>query len=80
MNKDELIYVAGHRGLVGKALVWELNRRGFENLLLKTSQEVDLRIDSDVRELFEREKPDIVIDAAAKVGGILANSSLVYCY
>ena len=75
MNKDELIYVAGHRGLVGKALVRELNRRGFENLLLKTSQEVDLRIDSDVRELFEREKPDVVIDAAAKVGGILANDS-----
>ena len=75
MNKDELIYVAGHRGLVGKALVRELNRRGFENLLLKTSQEVDLCIDSDVRELFEREKPDIVIDAAAKVGGILANDS-----
>jgi GDP-L-fucose synthase len=75
MNKDELIYVAGHRGLVGKALVRELSRRGFENLLLKTSQEVDLRIESDVRELFEREKPDVVIDAAAKVGGILANDS-----
>ncbi len=75
MNKDDLIFVAGHRGLVGKSLVRELRRCGFENLLLKTRQEIDLRIETDVRELFEREKPDVVIDAAAKVGGILANDS-----
>lgn len=75
MNKDDLIFVAGHRGLVGQSLVRELRRCGFDNLLLKTRQEIDLRIESDVRDLFEREKPNVVIDAAAKVGGILANDS-----
>ena len=75
MNKDDRIFVAGHRGLVGKALVRELQKQGFTNLLLRTRQEVDLSIESDVRELFEREKPDVVIDAAAKVGGILANDT-----
>ncbi len=75
MNKDDLIFVAGHKGLVGQALVRELRGSGYSNLLLKTRQEVDLRNEPDVRELFESEKPDVVIDAAAKVGGILANDS-----
>lgn len=75
MNKSDLIYVAGHRGLVGSAIVRELRKQGYENLLLKNRQQVDLVVQSDVRTFFESEKPDIVIDAAAKVGGILANDS-----
>lgn len=75
MNKSDLIFVAGHRGLVGGATVRELQRQGYENLLLKTRQEVDLTVESQVRDLLASEKPDIVIDAAAKVGGILANDS-----
>jgi GDP-L-fucose synthase len=75
MNKDDLIFVAGHRGLVGSAIVRELRRQGFENLLLKTRQEVDLLVEAEVRDCFDREQPSIVIDAAAKVGGILANDT-----
>jgi GDP-L-fucose synthase len=75
MNKTDLIFVAGHRGLVGSAIVRELRRLGFNNLLLKSRQEVDLLVESDVRDLFESEKPAVVIDAAAMVGGILANDS-----
>jgi GDP-L-fucose synthase len=75
MNENDLIFVAGHRGLVGSAVVRELHKRGFRNLLLKSRHEVDLLVDTDVRDLFEREKPVVVIDAAAKVGGILANDS-----
>jgi len=75
MNKDDLIFVAGHRGLVGSAIVRELRAQGFENLLLKRRQEVDLLVKSEVSDLFERDRPSIVIDAAAKVGGILANDS-----
>jgi GDP-L-fucose synthase len=75
MNKDDLIFVAGHRGLVGSAIVRELRRQGFENLLLKTRQEVDLLVEAEVRDFFDREQPSIVIDAAAKVGGILANDT-----
>lgn len=75
MNKTDLIFVAGHRGLVGSAIVRELRKRGFENLLLRTRQEVDLLVEAEVRELFDAERPAVVIDAAAKVGGILANDS-----
>lgn len=75
MNKADRIFVAGHRGLVGAAIVRELCNQGFENLLLRTRQEVDLFVEAEVGALFEVEKPAIVIDAAAKVGGILANDS-----
>jgi GDP-L-fucose synthase len=75
MNKSDLIYVAGHRGLVGAAIVRELRKQGFNNLLLRTRQEVDLVNETDVRALFKNERPAVVIDAAAKVGGILANDS-----
>ena len=75
MNKTDLIFVAGHRGLVGSAIVRELRKRGFENLLLRTRQEVDLLVEAEVRELLDAERPAVVIDAAAKVGGILANDS-----
>ena len=75
MNFDDKIYIAGHKGLVGSAIVRELKQRGFENLLLRTSSELNLINQSDVNEFFHEEKPDYVILAAAKVGGIHANNS-----
>jgi GDP-L-fucose synthase len=75
MDKTDKIFVAGHRGLVGSAIIRRLQTDGFENLLLRTSRELDLREQSAVREFFESEKPDYVILAAAKVGGILANDT-----
>lgn len=75
MNKADRIYVAGHRGLVGSALVRKLKEKGYDNLLLRTRDEVDLREQSKVRQLFEAEKPTYVFLAAAKVGGILANAT-----
>ena len=74
MEKNSLIFVAGHRGLVGSAIVRELKRNGYQNLLLRTSSELDLRDQSAVRDFFEKEKPDYVVLAAARVGGIGANS------
>lgn len=68
------IYVAGHGGLVGSALVRHLRARGFGNLLLRTRQELDLRRKADVDAFFSAERPEFVFLAAAKVGGILANS------
>ena len=75
MNKSAKIYVAGHRGMVGSAIVRRLTSEGFENLLLKTSTELDLRNQQEVVAFFAREKPDFVFLAAAKVGGILANNT-----
>lgn len=75
MNDDDLIFVAGHRGLVGSSIVRNLRMQGYENLLLKGRKEVDLADNVQVRELLETEKPAIVIDAAAKVGGIFANDT-----
>jgi GDP-L-fucose synthase len=75
MDKEDKVYVAGHRGLVGSAIVRRLKADGFDNLLLRTSRELDLREQQAVREFFENEKPDYVILAAAKVGGILANDT-----
>ena len=69
------IYVAGHRGLVGSAVVRSLNAQGYRNLIVRTHQELDLTEQRDVREFFAAEKPDAVIMAAARVGGIFANSS-----
>ena len=74
MNKQEKIYVAGHRGMVGSAITRKLKQEGFNNLLFKTSSELDLRDQRAVHEFFEKEKPDYVFLAAAKVGGILANN------
>jgi GDP-L-fucose synthase len=74
-DKDAKIYVAGHRGMVGSAIVRALNERGFENLILRTSQELDLREQTQVREFFNRERPAYVFLAAAKVGGIVANDT-----
>jgi GDP-L-fucose synthase len=75
MNEAGRIYVAGHRGLVGSAVVRELRRRGYENLLLRTSTELDLRNQAAVAGFFAAERPEYVILAAAKVGGIHANDS-----
>lgn len=74
MNKTDKIYVAGHRGMVGSALVRKLKKEGFENLVLRTSAELDLRNQQAVQEFMNEEKPDYVFVAAAKVGGILANN------
>ena len=71
--KDKLIYVAGHTGMVGSAIVRKLKELGHENFILKTSSELDLRDSSAVDLFFEKEKPQLVFLAAAKVGGILAN-------
>ncbi|MGD8617512.1 MAG: GDP-L-fucose synthase [Gammaproteobacteria bacterium] len=75
MNRDDRIYVAGHRGLVGSAIVRRLQSEGFDNLVLRTSRELDLREQAAVRAFFWEARPDYVILAAAKVGGILANDS-----
>ena len=73
LTKESKIYVAGHRGLVGSAIVRKLEAEGYDNLLLRTSSELDLRDSSAVKYFFESERPDYVFLAAAKVGGIWAN-------
>lgn len=75
MNKHSKIYIAGHRGLVGSALVRKLHHDGYTNLIVRTSKELDLRRQSDVEAFFDKERPEYVFLAAAKVGGILANST-----
>ncbi|AIZ63603.1 GDP-L-fucose synthase [Hymenobacter sp. DG25B] len=75
MEKNAKIYVAGHRGMVGAAVVRLLRQEGYTNLLLRTSQELDLRNQAAVEEFFAREQPDYVWLAAAKVGGIHANNT-----
>lgn len=75
MNHSDKIYVAGHNGLVGSALVRLLKARGYTNILTKSSKELDLREQGAVREFFAKEKPAYVFLAAAKVGGIWANST-----
>jgi len=75
LEKDLKIYVAGHRGMVGSAIVRKLTSLGYTNLLLRTSLELDLRNQQQVFDFFEVEKPEYVFLAAAKVGGILANNT-----
>ena len=74
MNKDSKIYVAGHRGMVGSAILRGLQKKGFDNLLFRKSNELDLRDQVAVKEFFKKERPEYVFLAAAKVGGILANN------
>ena len=73
MNKGAKIYVAGHRGMVGSAIVRELQRQGYGNIMTRTHQELDLTRQLEVEEFFNLEKPEYVFLAAAKVGGIIAN-------
>jgi len=75
MDLKEKIYIAGHRGLVGSAIVRQLESRGFTNLLMRTHKELDLTNQAQVQTFFKQEKPDYVILAAAKVGGIHANNA-----
>jgi len=75
MNLNNKIYVAGHRGLVGSAIVRQLKSRGFSNLLMRTHKDLDLTNQEQVQKFFQQEKPDYVILAAAKVGGIYANNT-----
>jgi GDP-L-fucose synthase len=75
LNQDSRIYVAGHRGLVGAAVLRKLREQGYQNLLLRTHQELDLTDQGVVREFFDRQRPTAVIMAAARVGGIHANST-----
>ena len=75
MNFNDKIYIAGHRGLVGSAIVRQLESRGFNNLIMRKHNEVDLTNQAQVQNFFKQEKPDYVILAAAKVGGIHANNT-----
>ena len=75
MNKDSKIYVAGHRGLVGSAIVRVLKDAGYTNIVTRTRDELDLTIQADVQKFFENERPEYVFLAAAKVGGIMANKT-----
>jgi GDP-L-fucose synthase len=75
MELHSNIYVAGHRGLVGSAIVHKLTEQGYTNILTRTSKELDLRRQADVERFFEQERPEYVFDAAAKVGGIYANNT-----
>src|SRR5450830_798317 len=75
MDNDAKIYVAGHRGLVGSAIVRNLSAAGYSNLLVRTHAELDLTSQADTAAFFEAEKPDQVYLAAAKVGGIHANNT-----
>jgi len=78
MNKNTKIYIAGHRGMVGSAIWRALESKGYTNLIGKTSKELDLRNQQAVYRFFSKEEPVVVIDAAARVGGILANSTYPY--
>ncbi|TAE25386.1 MAG: GDP-L-fucose synthase [Candidatus Kapaibacterium sp.] len=75
MELHSKIYVAGHRGLVGSAIVHRLREQGYTNILTRTSQELDLRRQADVEQFFVAEQPEYIFDAAAKVGGIYANNT-----
>ena len=75
MEKNSRIYVAGHRGMVGSAIVRELRRQGYDNIITRTHAELDLTRQSDVEAFFAQERPEYVFLAAAKVGGIVANDT-----
>ena len=75
MNKDSKIYIAGHNGMVGSSICRLLKKEGYSNVIVRSSSELDLKNQNDVREFFISEKPEYVFLAAAKVGGILANNT-----
>lgn len=75
MQQNSKIYIAGHRGMVGSAILRNLQQKGFDNIIVRTSAELDLRDQAAVAAFFEKEKPEFVFLAAAKVGGIVANNT-----
>ena len=75
MEKNAKIYVAGHKGMVGSAIVRELKKQGYENLVFRTHKELDLTRQADVEAFFAEEKPEYVFHPAGKVGGIVANQN-----
>jgi GDP-L-fucose synthase len=75
MNKNDKIYIAGHRGMVGSAILRKLQKEGFTNIVTRTAKELDLRNQFAVKEFFKKEKPEYIFLAAARVGGIHANNS-----
>jgi len=75
MDKNDKIYIAGHRGMVGSAILRRLKKEGFENFVFRTSEELDLRDQQAVADFFKKEEPQYIFLAAAKVGGILANNT-----
>lgn len=78
INKDSKIYIAGHNGMVGSSIFRKLKVEGYNNLVFKSSKELDLREQNQVRDFINDQKPEIIIDAAAIVGGILANDTYPY--
>lgn len=78
INKNAVIYIAGHNGMVGSAIWRTLSAKGYTNLIGATSKELDLRNQQAVRDFIQKIKPDVIIDAAAKVGGILANNNFPF--
>ena len=82
MNKDAKIYVAGHNGLVGSAIIRQLQKQGYTNLITRSHKELDLTCQAEVQAFFQQEKPEYVLLSAAKVGGIYANSLYPadFCY
>jgi GDP-L-fucose synthase len=76
LKKDSKIYIAGHKGMVGSAIHRKLKKEGYNNIIFKSSNELDLTNQSEVNKFFEKEKPEFVFIAAAKVGGIIANNTL----
>ena len=75
MNKENKIYIAGHRGMVGSAILRKLQKEGYTNLVVRSSKELNLCDQQEVKEFFEKEKPEFVFLAAARVGGIHANNT-----
>src|SRR5438105_952814 len=75
MNKKDKIYIAGHKGMVGSAILRKLQKEGFTNIVFRTSKELDLCDQKAVQDFFAKEKPEYVFLAAARVGGIHANNS-----
>ncbi len=75
MNKSSKIFIAGHRGLVGSAILRRLKREGYKNLIFRSSKQLDLRKQNLVENFFKKQQPEYIFLAAAKVGGILANNT-----
>jgi GDP-L-fucose synthase len=78
IDKQSIVYIAGHNGMVGSAIWRILTAKGYTNLVGASSKELDLRREEEVRDFIRKTKPDVIIDAAAKVGGILANNNFPY--